>query len=272
MNPKALILDGKIDEARAMLIDQVKTAPTDTAARSLLFQVMLLCGEWEKAGRQLEIAATQKSSPDMNQAVYRNLIQAEKERLAVAKMEHRPTFFPDIPEYCEDFFEARELLISGKINDAASRFAQIDAAFTDVQGTINGQPFKGFLETDTTLRYFIEAIEYERYLWVPIANIRELVITPPATLIDLIWAKARITTWEGLTMGCFLPVLYPKSFESDDDRIRLGRLTDWKPLGGPFSRALGQHVFDIGGTDYALFEIKEAVFRLIAEEGKGSEH
>ena len=87
-------------------------------------------------------------------------------------------------------------------------------------------------------------------------------VSPPQNLIDLVWAKGRITTWEGLTMGCFLPVLYPNSFESDDDRIRLGRLTQWQSLGGAYAKAIGQHVYEVGGTDRSIFELKEVVFSL----------
>lgn len=269
MNAKALIRDGRLKEARAMLVDQVRKTPADIQARSVLFQVMLLCGEWDKARRQLEIAAAQQTSADMNAAVYHNLIQAEKERAAVAGMQARPTFFPEIPAWGEPFFQALELLKSGRIDAAEQMFERVDAGMPAIRGTLNGEPFEGFRDTDATLAYFIEAIEYERYLWVPINNIRELVVAPPQTLMDLIWAKGRITTWEGLTMGCFLPVLYPNSFESDDDRIRLGRLTDWQSLGGPFARAVGQHVYDIGGRDRAIFEIKEVVFTLADTEEKG---
>ena len=63
-------------------------------------------------------------------------------------------------------------------------------------------------------------------------------------------------------MGCFLPVLYPNSFRSDDDRIRLGRLTQWQSLGGPYAKAVGQHVYEVGGTDRSIFELKEVVFSL----------
>jgi type VI secretion system protein ImpE len=262
MNPKALILDGQIDAARAMLVDQIKKTPADIQARSLLFQVLVLCGEWDKAQRHLDIVASQKASPDMNASVFQNLIQAEKERIAVSTLQQRPTFFPDIPEYTEDFFQALALLKDDKIDAAAKLFGQIDSQLPDIKGTVNGQPFKGFRDTDTTLAYFIEAIEYERYLWVPIANVRELAVFPPESLTDLIWAKGRITTWEGLTMGCFLPALYPNSFNSRDDRIRLGRMTDWKSLGGGYARAIGQHVYEVGGTDRSIFEIKEAVFTL----------
>lgn len=262
MDPKALIQDGKIDDARALLIDRIKKSPADHQSRSLLFQVMLLCGEWDKALRQLEIAATQQEPSGMNVPVYQHLIQAEKERALVAAMQQRPTFFPDVPEYSEDFFQALELLKNKDVEKAAAVFGRIEAALPAVQGTINGEAFTGFRDTDTTLAYFIEAIEYERYLWVPITNIRELVVTEPKTLIDLIWAQGRITTWEGLTMGCFFPTRYPDSFASGDDRIRLGRLTQWQSLGGPYAKATGQHVYDIDGTDRSIFELKEVVFTL----------
>ncbi len=269
MNPQALILDGQIDAARAMLIDQVKKSPGDIHARSLLFQVMLLCGEWDKARRQLDIAATQQASPDMNQPVYQNLIQAEKERIAVSKRELRPTFFPEVPEYSEDLFQMLDLLAMDKMDEAANVFERLDARLPHLQGTINGQPFKGFRDTDSTFTHYIEAIEYERYLWVPIASIRELAVSPPKTLIDLIWAKGRITTWEGLTMGCFLPVLYPNSFKSSDDQIRLGRLTDWNPMGGGLVKAAGQHVFQVGDVDKGILELGEVLFRLADMQSRG---
>jgi len=274
MDPKALILDGKIDAARSTLIDRIKKSPSDSQARSLLFQVMLLCGQWDKAQRQLDIAATQLTAPDMNASVYQNLIQAEKEREAVATMEQQPTFFPDVPEYSDDFFMALELVKNEKVAEATKLFNSVESALPAIQGTLNGEPFTGFRETDSTLAFFIEAIEYERYLWVPIANIRELVVSEPKTLMDLIWAKGRITTWEGLTMGCFLPALYPNSSASQDESIRLGRRTEWEAIGGNFARAFGQHVYDVGGTDRSIFELKEVIFSL-AEQGdaeKGESH
>ena len=274
MDPKALILDGKLDAARTALIDRIKKSPADAQARSLLFQVMLLCGEWDKAQRQLDIAASQQDTPDMNAPVYQNLIQAEKERAAVSAMEQRPTFFPDVPEYSDDFCMALEMVKSENVEEAATLFNRVESALPTIQGTLNGEPFTGFRETDSTLAFFIEAIEYERYLWVPIANIRELVVSEPKTLMDLIWAKGRITTWEGLTMGCFLPALYPNSFSREDERIRLGRLTQWQAIGGNFVRGFGQHVYDVGGTDRSIFELKEVVFSLAGanDAEKGESH
>jgi type VI secretion system protein ImpE len=257
-----LIKSGKLTEARTQLVERLKKAPADTGARALLFQVMVFFGEWDKAQRHMEIAATQNPKQDMGAAIYGHLFQAEKERSRVARGESRPTFLPEVPDYSETYFEAMALLAANQPDAARATFEQVLSARPSIRGTLNGEPFDGFQDTDTTLWCFIEAIEYERYLWIPVEYIRELVITPPKTLLDLVWAKGRITTWEGLTMGCFFPVLYPNSCNIDDDRIRLGRLTDWQSLGGGFSRAVGQHVFQVGQKDVSIFELGETLFTL----------
>ena len=95
---------------------------------------------------------------------------------------------------------------------------------------------------------------------------RELVIDPPKTLFDLLWIPARITTWEGLNINCFVPVLYPDSFLHEDDRVKLGRMTDWVSLGGTFTQGFGQHVFQIGGEEKSILEIREVLFKLSGSE------
>ena len=49
MDSKELIKKGQLGEARAALVNEVKNRPGDPASRTLLFQVLLFCGEWEKA-------------------------------------------------------------------------------------------------------------------------------------------------------------------------------------------------------------------------------
>ncbi|MBC2713420.1 MAG: tetratricopeptide repeat protein [Desulfosarcina sp.] len=262
MDPKTLIKDGRLTEARAALIESVKNKPTDAGARSLLFQVLLFLGEWDKARRHLEIAASQSPVPDPTVEVYKNLIQAEKERIDVWTLKKRPDFFPEVPHYVDMFFDALANIANGAFDEAHTQLETVAAALPTIRGKMNGIPFNGFMDTDPAVSCFIEAIEYERYVWVPISNIRELVVSPPKTLIDLIWAKGHITTWEGLTMGCFLPVMYPFSFKNDDDRIRSGRMTDWKPLGDKLCRAVGQRVFQVGDQDIGILELGEVVFIL----------
>ena len=260
MNAIDLIKTGRLLEARRLLVEEVKSAPSDAGRRTLLFQVLIFFGEWAKAERHLETIAAQDPGRDAGVQTYRNLITAEKERVEVIKLNQLPSFLPETPLYFETYHTGLKKLVEKNPEEAKGLFDQTDAQRPTVSGTVNGKPFSGFCDTDTFLSPFLEAIVHDRYVWVPFESMRELAISPPKTLFDLIWAQARITTWEGLTMNCFLPVLYPDSFQHEDERIKLGRMTDWITLGGGLSKGVGQHVFQIGEEELAILEIREALF------------
>jgi type VI secretion system protein ImpE len=261
MNSEDFIRAGRLTEARAQLIEEVKSSPADLGKRTLLFQVLSFCGEWDKAERHLDVITAQDSSRETGVQVYKNLIHAERERIEVSKSNGRPAFLPKTPSYIEAYFIAWERLLKKKPEEARGLFDQIDAERPTICGTLNGESFTGFRDIDTFLSFFLEAFVHDRYIWLPFESLRELSLTPPQTLFDLLWTTARITTWEGLSLNCYLPVLYPDSFLHEDDRIRLGKMTDWAPLGGPFTKGMGQHVFQIGKEEVALLDIREVLFK-----------
>ena len=178
----------------------------------------------------------------------------------------------DSHRYLEMYYAAWDKVVEKEIEEAKELFDRIDARRPMISGTLDGKGFVGFKDTDTFLSLFLEAIVYERYVWMPFESIRELSIDPPSTLFDLLWAMARITTWEGLTTNCYLPVLYPESFLHEDDRVKLGRMTDWTPLGGPFSKGMGQHVFQAGEEEMAILDIREALFNIADSAEKSVEN
>ena len=260
MDSKELIMAGNLSEARRQLIEDVKSSPSDMGKRTLLFQVHTLLGEWDKAERQLDVIATQDSSRETGVQVYKNLIQAERERMEVLKTNRRPSFLPETPPYLELYSVACEKLNSKKTDEAIEIFDKINSQLPVLSGTINGKYFSGFNDIDISLTFFLEAIVHERYIRIPFESLREVSITPPKSLFDLIWIPAHITTWNELTISCYLPVLYPGSFLHEDDRVKLGRMTDWVPAGGPFSKGMGQHVFLIGEEEVGILDIREVVF------------
>ena len=262
MNAKELIKAGKLLEARKRLTDEVKSSPDDVGKRVLLFQVLAFCGEWDKADRHLDVIAAQGVNTEIGVQVYKNLVNGEKERIAVFQRKQRPAFLPKTPPYADTYFLAYERLAEKKIEEAITLFNQIDNQQSEISGTLNGKDFTGFKDTDRYLAFSLEAIVHERYVWIPFDDIIELVISSPTTLFDLLWIKALVTTHEGLTLNCYLPVLYPESFLHQDDRVKLGRMTDWIPLGGPFSKGMGQHVFEIGRDEMSILEIREARFHV----------
>lgn len=260
MEIKELIHAGKLAEARQQLVAAVKASPADSASRTLLFQVLCYLGEWDKAERHLEAIAFQGSEGGGGPLGYRDLVQAEMERLDAINKNQKASFISDPPNYLDLFLQFRTKLAEGNEHEAGELLAKLECLRPALSGTVNDTPFVGFCDTDTTLFPFLEAIAHERYIWVPFESIRELSISEPNSLLDLLWIAARITTWEGLTMNCYLPVLYPNSFLHEDEKNKMGRMTDWKPLAGSYAQGVGQHVFEVGGKDMAILEIHDIIF------------
>jgi len=260
MEIKELIQAGKLSEARQQLVAAVKKSPADTILRTMLFQVLCYLGEWDKADRHLQAIAAQDSRREAGVLGYRNIIHAEMERHEVVNKNKNGSFISDPPDYIELFLQVRHQLDEGRTSEAEELLTKIDAQRPLLSGTVNDIPFVGFCDTDATLFPFLEVITHDRYLWVPFESIREVSVAEPESLLDLLWIAARITTWEGLTMNCSLPVLYPNSSLHADEKIKMGRITDWLPLAGPYARGVGRHVFDVGGKDMSLLELHEIVF------------
>ena len=269
MNPKDLIRAGRLSEARGQLAGEVKSSPSDVSKRTLLFQVLSFYGEWDKAERHLDLISSRDPSAETGVQVYKNLINAEKERMEVLERKRTPGFLTGAPAYLELYFAAWDKLKGKKTEEARKLYKQIDAQRPAISGTIDGKSFSSFKDTDTFLSSFLEAVVHDRYVWLPFESLRELSISPPKTLFDLLWIQARIVTWEGLTINCYLPVLYPDSSTHEDDRVKLGRMTDWISMGDSFSKAMGEHVYQIDGEEIAILEVRDVTFRLPASTGKG---
>lgn len=257
---RELIKQEKLEDARNLLIEAVKTSPADRARRFLLFKILVLHGQWDKAERHLDIIASQAPEEEKIVLIYKNLINAEKLRSQVVKGETLPSFVSTTPLYFESYVNVRQKIKEKSMEDGEKLFTEILENRPLISGTINGKDFTGFQDTDTLLSFFIEAVVYERYVWIGIESLRELSVSPPQELLDIIWSSARITTWDGLTLNCLLPVLYPDSAIQDDNRIKLGRMTDWESSGGPFFRGYGQHVFHVGEEDVPILKLGEVIF------------
>lgn len=268
MTAKELMRAGRLSEARSVLIQEVKSAPGDTGKRTLLFQVLALQGEWDKAAKHLDIVSTQDPSMAVGVQAYLNIVKAEQERVKVMAGTLTPSFLPDVPPYSQKYMTYLNALREERFDEARSLLIEIDASLPVVSGTVNGESFEGMSETDARLYPFLEAFVHDRYVWIPFDAIRELVIQEAGSSFDLIWAAASVTTWEGLTMNCTLPVLYPGTHLHEDDQVKSGRVTDWVPLGSGLARGVGQHVFQMGDREMAILEIREATFTI---EGSGGQ-
>jgi type VI secretion system protein ImpE len=266
MDTKELIRAGRLQEARIRITEEVKASPSDAAKRTLLFQVLVFCGEWDKAERHLEILAERNLQAETGVQVYRNLISAEKKRAEVFQGNGRPSWLTKMPDWLENLFLAREKLSAGSPDEASAILRKIAGQTPAVSGFVDGMAFRKFRDTDDVLAHFLEVFIHDSYLWFPFSSLREISISEPKSQLDLLWVPARIAVKEGLAVGCYLPVLYPDSCRSDDDRVRLGRITDWRELGSGLCQGIGQHVFLAGNEEKPLLEIREILFH---EKKKG---
>jgi len=260
MNPRDLIKAGRLIEARQELTREVKSNPSDAARRTLLFQVLSFLGEWDKADKHLDMMVSLDPKLETGAQVYKNLTNAERQRKDVLEGKRAPGFLTNAPAYLELYLVAWEKVRQKKFDEAAALYAQIEEMRPEVCGTLNGKPFEGFRDTDAFLSVFLEVIMHDRYIWMPFECLGELSVVEPKTLFDLLWVQARFLTWDGVNVNCYLPVLYPDSFLSEDERIKLGRMTDWAPLGDGFWRGVGQHVYRIGEEEISILDIRDVVF------------
>jgi type VI secretion system protein ImpE len=266
VNIKDLIKKGKLAEARSILVAAVKNHPGDTASRTLLFQVLLFLGEWDKAQRHLEVLGAGDVQTEAGIAPYQNLLKCERERIEVVSGKTMPSFLPATPTYFSDYYRACQQLQTNLDGKGQEIYEAMAAQIPQVAGTVNGVEFSGMRNTDDVLAFALEVFAHDRYFWVPFEAIREIIVTPPQTLLDLMWISASITTWSGLSMNGYLPVLYPDSWKHDNEQVKIGRMTDWFTPSGSCVRGAGQQVFVFGDHDISILELRDIQFKMIAPE------
>ena len=96
--------------------------------------------------------------------------------------------------------------------------------------------------------------------WIPINRVETIEFRVPERPRELLWRPTHMIVRGGPDGEVFLPTLYPGSHAESDDRIRLGRFTDWTgDEGGPI-RGLGQRMYLCGDQDQSMLEFEQITF------------
>lgn len=257
MNIQELLQAGNLSQVVEELTQKVKKNPADMQLRTFLFEVLSFQGDFQRAGRQLDVVSQYNAENELATQVYKDILQAELQRQEVFTKGIKPHFVFDEPEYvalhieaiqalhAEDFAKAKELL------DSSSEMRQ------PVKAQVNGKPCSEFLDGDDRIGPFLEAIVNQVYLWIPLEDLSKVTISAPKFLRDLLWVQADLESPKGPIGPAFLPVLYPESSTSDEDLVRLGRMTVWEAFGDAILLGKGQHSFMIDGNEQAILELRE---------------
>ena len=260
MTAKELIEAGRLSAAIEQLNDDVRSHPTDMRQRTFLFELLCFAGEYQRAARQLDVIEHQEATAEIGAQAYRDILTAAEAREALFSQGRQPRFLFSPPPYVNSHLEAVNQLRQAQPDASKALLEQAVSTHPRLSGRLDGQVFDDFCDSDAILGPFLEVFVQSDYVWFPLEQIKQLTIPPPTHLRDLLWTPASLEAHSGPVGDVFLPVLYPGSCTHDDDRIRLGRLTDWLDGGAGLARGVGQHLFLVGEDGRALLEMRELVF------------
>jgi len=222
-----LYKEGKLGEAIASLQEELRSDPHDVPRRTFLFELLLFKGSFDRARKQLDVIETADPASYLGTAYHKQLLGAEEQRQEMFKG-------GNLPEW--------------------------EGEAIEVSGTLNGKPFQSLLDSDTRIGPRLEMFAGGQYVWIPFSELSVVRVSPPKLLRDIYWASAEIESREGIedeAREVLLPAMAALSWQSPDEEIQLGRITEWTGLesGGEFP--LGQKILLVDGEEFPFLEVRE---------------
>jgi type VI secretion system protein ImpE len=239
MTARELYQAGKLKEAITALNVEVRDNPDDVRRRTFLFELLAFAGDYDRAEKQLNVLSDASKEAALGTVVYRACLHAERLR--------------------KDLFQKR---------DFPTQPGDADAEQT---GTFNGQPFSVLADADPTIGPRLEAYAAGAYIWIPYKHIESIECEAPRRVRDLLWIPAIVRTGPAFKMmelgEVLLPALTWDASSSDDDQVRLGRVTNWVEDEHGNVKPVGLKMFLIDGEDHPILDLRKLEFsRQQAEE------
>nr|WP_322015269.1 type VI secretion system accessory protein TagJ [Paraburkholderia sp. J12] len=241
-------------------MEHVRRHPSNVRERWLLFELLCLGGEWERALRQLQTWATLEPEGTARAQLYRGLIQSEVFRTEVFAGRRMPDSIDPLPTWANSLVRANMKLGEGDIAvaDELRNVSFNDAPATRGESTQMGA-FEWLTDSDSRLGPVCELAVAGGYRWVPFEAIRSLTLGPVTALTDLLWRSTVVGLRNATVLRGYMPVRYPGS-ESGPHAIKLARKTTWQDVGETNVIALGQKTWTTDQGDFGLLEIGECHF------------
>jgi type VI secretion system protein ImpE len=251
-----LFREGKLLEATDACQQQLRERPQDGTLRTLLFELLAFQGEWDRASKQLDVLAKQHTDSEWATQVYQNLLAAERLRQTwFTGPTGLPGFLNDPSESVRQRCDALRALHQGDGARAAELLANASSDQPELEGTLGSEPFVGLRDCDDTLSGILELMILRDYIWVPWEQVRELEVAAPERPRDLLWAPVRLVLADAVQRRGYVPVRYAASHTSQDDAIRLGRLTDWVEHPGGIITGIGLKTCLLGDRGASILEL-----------------
>jgi len=260
MNAKELYQAGQLSEAIAAATDDVKRRPGDSASRAFLCELLCFAGDLERADTQANAIGDQDPRTLVAVSLLRHLLRAEVARRQFYEEGRVPEFLEaaPLPPRLKAHLKASICLREGRAEEALRLLESAENERPHVAGVCNGREFEDLYDVDPMSSSFFEVLTGSgKYYWVPMENVQSLEFRAPRQLRDLLWRSAHLTLHGGLDAEVYLPVLYAGSHAETDDRIRLGRVTDWRGGDGAPRRGVGRREFQVGQDELDILELQQ---------------
>lgn len=253
---EVLLKQAKLQDALGIIQSKVRAEPACVAHRVLLFQVLSLLGQWERAETQLRtLEELDRETLSLSRA-YRQAILCETFRREVFQGTRTPLVLGDPLEWLAWLLEALRLNATSHHAEAKALRDRAFEAAPATQGRIDGQSFAWIADADMRLGPVLEALVDGKYYWIPFMRLRRIVIEAPTDLRDLVWLPATLTFATGGENVALLPTRYVGSEASDDDLIKLARRTDWQDLGHETYTGRGQRMLATDTGEFPILDIR----------------
>ncbi len=254
------VKQGNLEGALANLEAAIRKAPAESKYRVLLFQILSLMGKWDRAMTQLKVLAEMDAKTLPMVQTYRAAVLCEELRADVFAGKRTPLLFGEPAQWAALLVQALALAAQGRDAEADVLHAQAFEQAPASSGKVDQQPFAWLADADVRLGPILEAIVDGKYYWIPLCNLRSMVIEKPADLRDLAWIPAYLTLTNGGQVVALIPSRYPGSENSSDPAIRMARKTDWCERKDGTSTGVGQRMLTTDQGDYPLLEVRSIEF------------
>jgi type VI secretion system protein ImpE len=258
MDAKEHFKAGNLAEAVAAATEDVKRHPNDLSRRGFLGELLCFVGDFQRADLQLDAIGHQDPQMALGISMFRQLIRAEQARQQFHAEGRLPEYLDQPAPHLKRHLEASISVREGRAQEAAALLEQAEAERPKPGGACNGRAFDDFRDVDDLTSSFFEVLTSNgKYYWIPVERVQLIEFHAPERPRDLLWRRVHMIVRDGPDGEVFLPVLYPGTCAESDDRLRLGRMTDWRGGDGAPVRGVGQRLFLVGEEGVSIMELQK---------------
>ncbi|MGB3432628.1 type VI secretion system accessory protein TagJ [Achromobacter sp.] len=173
---------------------QVRKNPAQVSLRWMLFQLLCLEGEWERALTQLQIWASLDTRHLREAQMLRELLRAESYRAEVMEGRKQPGWLDQPPRWASLLIQAAEAMRAEDPRQTDMLRTQALDLAPDEPGHANPGPTFGWIsDSDSRLGPMCELMFSGGYRWIPFSRIASLSFPPVTAALDLVWRPCSVT-------------------------------------------------------------------------------